>query len=103
MAWREVRKRQAAASSTGIPTDHLLVAALAASLQVAAKLKEAIADSFLPIFIHFMLIALLFALMSFIKIIRTNALAPEVKLSLIVPMRDGPGHGQAQGPLHSSF
>ncbi|CAK9096541.1 Hypothetical protein (Fragment), partial [Durusdinium trenchii] len=55
----------AASTGTGIPTDHLLVAALAASLGSAAKLDE-------------------------------------VKLTLIVPMRDGPGHGQAVANLAST-
>eukprot|EP00913_Durusdinium_trenchii_P013924 g13073.t1 len=51
------RMLEAASTGTGIPTDHLLVAALAASLGSAAKLDE-------------------------------------VKLTLIVPMRDGPGSGK---------
>lgn len=59
------RMLEAASTGTGIPTDHLLVAALAASLGSAAKLDE-------------------------------------VKLTLIVPMRDGPGHGQAVANLAST-
>ncbi|CAE7816528.1 tycC [Symbiodinium sp. CCMP2592] len=56
---------EAAAGVTGIPTDHLLVAALASALSSAANLAQ-------------------------------------VKLSLIVPMRDGPGHGQAVANLAST-
>ncbi|CAE7278016.1 unnamed protein product [Symbiodinium pilosum] len=59
------RVLEAAAGVTGVPTDHLLVAALAAALSAAAGLAE-------------------------------------VKLSLIVPMRDGPGHGQAVANLAST-
>ncbi|CAE7209872.1 unnamed protein product [Symbiodinium sp. CCMP2456] len=59
------RVLEAAAGVTGIPTDHLLVAALASALSSAANLAQ-------------------------------------VKLSLIVPMRDGPGHGQAVANLAST-
>ena len=59
------RVLEAAANVTGIPTDHLLVAALATALGFAQKLTE-------------------------------------VKLTLIVPMRDGPGHGQAVSNLAST-
>ncbi|CAL1174046.1 unnamed protein product [Cladocopium goreaui] len=59
------RVLEAASSVTGIPTDHLLVAALAASLSFAQRISE-------------------------------------VKLTLIVPMRDGPGHGQAVSNLAST-
>ncbi|CAJ1450936.1 unnamed protein product [Effrenium voratum] len=59
------RLLEAGAGVTGVPTDHLMVAALTVALSVAAKM-------------------------------------PEVKLSLIVPMRDGPGHGQAVANLAST-
>eukprot|EP00931_Biecheleriopsis_adriatica_P043691 TRINITY_DN24967_c0_g1_i1.p1 TRINITY_DN24967_c0_g1~~TRINITY_DN24967_c0_g1_i1.p1 ORF type:complete len:1534 (-),score=299.63 TRINITY_DN24967_c0_g1_i1:38-4639(-) len=56
---------EAGAAVVGIPTDHLLVGALAAAFSAATGLSE-------------------------------------VKLSLIVPMRDGPGHGQAVANLAST-